>query len=139
MGVEALRRLFARLPVELSATVSMVLPTANHGPEPLARVLGNSSCLPVSMGVEGERFTRGIIYVSPRPRRIATRCPRCRTNAPGAHLHRLSEKRPWDDGYRRLVAASVRGIPERSRGEAGGRVESGIGPDAFIMDRPPRR
>jgi chemotaxis response regulator CheB len=51
--------------MDLPAAAFVVLHTANHDPELLARVLGNSSSLPVTTAVEGERFTRGIIYVAP--------------------------------------------------------------------------
>jgi two-component system chemotaxis response regulator CheB len=64
-GIDAMRRLLARLPADLPATIFCVIHTGNGDAKFLARAIGGQSALPVLVAQEGERYVRGRAYVPP--------------------------------------------------------------------------
>jgi two-component system, chemotaxis family, protein-glutamate methylesterase/glutaminase len=55
---------------KLPASIFVVLHTADHDPDLLARVLGRASSLPVVRAVEGTRFAPRHVYVAPPDRHL---------------------------------------------------------------------
>src|SRR5262249_14322011 len=64
-GVEALRRLIARLPSDFGARVFVVLHLPANAHSALPQILGRAGTLPVHHAIDGEEPTRGVIYVAP--------------------------------------------------------------------------
>jgi hypothetical protein len=80
-------------------------------------------------------------------RRPAAHCRNCTGPVHGlvgagkarrAHLHRLPAQRPRHDRDRYVVAAGAGGISDCAP-VSWRQVENGIRPDAFTMEKPPRR
>lgn len=67
-GVDALRRLVARLPADLDASVCIVLHVAPTGVSLLPEILSRAGPLPATHAVDGEPLQPGRIYVA-RPNR----------------------------------------------------------------------
>jgi two-component system chemotaxis response regulator CheB len=63
-GVEALMGFFSALPVDLDATILVVLHIAPYTPSNLDRILGRVTSLPVVIAKDGEPLERGRIYVA---------------------------------------------------------------------------
>ena len=63
-GLEALRRLVARLPADLPASVLVAVHLAPTAPSRLAEVLGKAGPLPAAPAVSGERMRHGRIYTA---------------------------------------------------------------------------
>jgi two-component system, chemotaxis family, protein-glutamate methylesterase/glutaminase len=64
-GLEALKELLGAMPSDLDASILIVLHTASHARDVLARVLERAANLPVSHPRDGERMERGRVYVAP--------------------------------------------------------------------------
>jgi two-component system chemotaxis response regulator CheB len=64
-GVEALARLVASLPADLSAAVLVVLHVLPGGRSVLGEILARAGRLPAATAVDGDRIERGRIYVAP--------------------------------------------------------------------------
>ncbi len=64
-GVEALINLVKNLPIDLNATIFIVLHVPSHGTSVLPRILNKVSGLPVSHAQNGEAIVKGRIYVAP--------------------------------------------------------------------------
>jgi two-component system chemotaxis response regulator CheB len=64
-GIEALPQVFAALPADFPAAVTLCQHLSPRSPLTLGRVLGRRSRLPVSYAVDGEPLLGGRIYVAP--------------------------------------------------------------------------
>ncbi len=64
-GVEALIRLFAKLPEDLPAAVAAVIHRSPLGESRLAETLGRRARLPVTDASDGARVERGRVYLAP--------------------------------------------------------------------------
>ena len=64
-GVEALRRLIARLPEDLDASVFVVLHLPTNAHSALPQILERAGRLPVHHAIDGEEPVPGMIYVAP--------------------------------------------------------------------------
>jgi len=88
-GVEALERLVRGLPPELPASVFVVLHMLSTGTSMLHSILARAGSLPASAAVDGERFERGHIYVSPPDHHLLIRGGRIRLSlGPRENGHR---------------------------------------------------
>jgi len=129
-GVQALRRLFGRLPADLAATVGVVLHRSPFAESMLAEVLQRSSRLPVSEPKHAERFAKGKIYLAPRDhhlivedgRLLLTRGPKEHYTRPAVDPLFRSAAKSWgprvigvvltgsgDDGVSGLIAVKTAG------------------------------
>jgi len=69
-GVEALSQLVARLPLDLAATVLVVLHVPPDRPSVLPRILSAAGPLPATHAKGGERAAHGHLYVAPPGRHL---------------------------------------------------------------------
>jgi two-component system chemotaxis response regulator CheB len=69
-GVEALKRLAAGLPADLSAAVFVVIHRADGPPSYLADILDAAGPLAAATAEDGQAFARGRIYVAPPDRHL---------------------------------------------------------------------
>lgn len=72
-GVEALRAMVRGLPPDLDAAVLVVLHIPAGSPSALSRILERSGSLPAVTAQDGDRITRGHIYVAPEDRHMLVR------------------------------------------------------------------
>jgi two-component system, chemotaxis family, protein-glutamate methylesterase/glutaminase len=88
-GVEALVGLLSRLPVELPATIAIVVHRNPHAESRLEEVLARSATLPVSEARQDEAVREGMIYLAPRDRHLMLDGRRWRLDrGPKQHLMR---------------------------------------------------
>jgi two-component system, chemotaxis family, protein-glutamate methylesterase/glutaminase len=71
--VEALERMVSGLPLELPASMFVVLHLLSSGTSVLDSILARSGDLPATVAVNGERFERGHIYVAPPDQHLLVR------------------------------------------------------------------
>jgi len=64
-GLDALKQLLSKLPVELPAAVAIVLHSGPNSPRLLADIWNQHSTLPVSYAIGGETLRAGQVYVAP--------------------------------------------------------------------------
>jgi two-component system, chemotaxis family, protein-glutamate methylesterase/glutaminase len=69
-GVEALRELVGRLPVDFPACILVVLHVPPSGSSALPRILGRATPLRVKHAEEGERLERGTVLIAPPDRHL---------------------------------------------------------------------
>jgi two-component system chemotaxis response regulator CheB len=136
-GVEALSAVVAGLPVELAASVFVVLHVLPGGVSVLPKILARAGQLPVSAGVDAERIERGRIYVAPPDhhmliadeRVMLTRGPRENGHRPAVDPLFRSAAR----GYgRRVIGVVLSGALDD--GTAGLRMISELGGLAMVQD-----
>jgi two-component system chemotaxis response regulator CheB len=65
-GVTALKKLTAKLPPNLDASVFVVLHTGVHSPGLMDQILTRAGDLPASYATDGELIERGKIYIAPK-------------------------------------------------------------------------
>lgn len=91
-GVPALQQLVADLPLELPASVLIVLHLSSSGTSVLHQILSRAANLDTTQAVDGERLKRGHIYVAPSNHHLLVR---------GDHIH-LSTG-PRENGHRPAI------------------------------------
>ena len=64
-GIDTLRVLIAALPVDLSASLFIVVHTSPDAPGLLADIFNRSGTLPATYAIDGDRIEKGKIYVAP--------------------------------------------------------------------------
>ena len=64
-GVNALKRIASSLPVDLKASVFIVLHTPPYGPALMAEILGSAGKVPACYPKNGQKIERGNLYVAP--------------------------------------------------------------------------
>lgn len=72
-GVEALRRLAARLPADLNAAICVVLHIPATGRSLLAPILDRDGALAAVVAHDGDPLRRGVIYVAPADHHLLVR------------------------------------------------------------------
>ncbi|MGZ8920160.1 MAG: chemotaxis protein CheB, partial [Limisphaerales bacterium] len=90
-GVDALPRLIASLPVNLPASVFVVLHIPAQGPDLLPKIIRRTASLSVSHGVDGESVRKGRVYVAPPDHHLQIDGTRVRlSRGPRENFHRPS-------------------------------------------------
>ena len=90
-GVDALPRLIASLPVNLPASVFVVLHIPAQGPDLLPKIIRRTASLSVSHAVGGESVRKGHVYVAPPDHHLQVDGTRVRlSRGPRENFHRPS-------------------------------------------------
>jgi two-component system chemotaxis response regulator CheB len=128
-GVEALTQVISSLPLELPASVFVVLHLAPGGYSVLAAILDRAGPMPVTAGQDGEKFERGHVYVCPPDYHMLV-----------ADGHVKLTRGPRENGHRPAVdplfRSAARAYRERTIGVVlSGTLDDGTAGLAFLKAR----